>query len=190
MSLLHQNYNRQYRYHDNQGQQRHSNYDRRSQQYNRQETDQRWYSQTSQHVDNNNVNVLNALENYSTKQVLTQSMLNALQEYDRSDRKATIPWLDQVELVAERTGIDPLKVGISKLKGLALGDISTFHEEEGLSWHKFTQCLIEQYSNVPFVPDTMFAYSKISQWDNESTTWYLVRAKVLLEWIQCTSKLS
>ena len=92
-----------------------------------------------QNIDNNNVSVLNALENYSTKQVLTQSLLNALQEYDRSDREATIPWLDQVELVVERTGIDPLEVGISKLKGLALADISTFHKEEGLSWHKFRQ---------------------------------------------------
>ena len=38
---------------------------------------------------------------------------------------ATIPWLDQVELLAERTGNDPVDVGISKLKGLALDDINT-----------------------------------------------------------------
>ena len=36
----------------------------------------------------------------------------------------------------------------------------------------------------------MLMYSKISQWDDESTTWYLVRAKVLLEGIHWTSKLS
>ena len=64
-------------YHDNKVQQRHGTYDRRSQLYNRQEMDQRRYSQTSQLVDNNNVNVLNALENYSTKQALTQSTLIA-----------------------------------------------------------------------------------------------------------------
>ena len=46
------------------------------------------------------------------------------------------------------TGIDPLEIAISKLKGLALADISTIREEEGLSWHKFRQCLIEQYSNL------------------------------------------
>ena len=46
-------------------------------QYNRQETDQRRHPQNSKHVDNNNVNVLNALENYSHQTVaLTQSMLN------------------------------------------------------------------------------------------------------------------
>ena len=115
------------------------------------------------------------------KQALTQSMLNALQEYDRSDREATIPWLDQVELVAERTGIDPLEVGISKLEGLALANINTVCKEEGLSWHKCRQCLIEQYFNVLYVPDTMLAYSKISQQHDESTTGYLVRAKVLFE---------
>ena len=81
-------------YHDNQGQQRHSNYDRMPLQYNRQEADQRRYPQNSQHVSSNNGIVLNALENYSTKQALGQSMLNALQEYDGSDREATIPWLD------------------------------------------------------------------------------------------------
>ena len=104
--------------------------------------------------------------------------------------EATIPWLDQVELVAERTGIDPLQEGISKLKGLALANIITIHKDEGLSWHELRQCMIEQYSNVPYVPDTMFVYSMISQQDDNSTTWYLVRAKVLLEWIQQTFKLS
>ena len=136
------------------------------QQYNRQEMDQGRYSQSSQNIGNNNVSVLNALENYSTKQELTKSMFNILQEYDGSDRQATIPWLDQVELVAEGTGINPLEVGISKLKGLALADISTVHKEEGLSWHMFRQHLIEQYSNVLCVPDAMLAYSKISQQDD------------------------
>ena len=87
-------------------------------------------------------------------------------------------WSDQVELVAERTGFDLLEVGISKLKGLALGDISTIHKQEGLSWHKFRQHLIEQYSNVPYAPDAMVTYSKISQHDNDSTAQYLVRATV------------
>ena len=42
----------------------------------------------------------------------------------------TIPWLDQVELVAERTGNDLIEVGISKLRGLTLGDINTIRKEE------------------------------------------------------------
>ena len=32
----------------------------------------------------------------------------------------TIPWLGQVESVAERISIDPTEVGISKVKGLAV----------------------------------------------------------------------
>ena len=94
-----------------------------------------------------------------------------------------------MDLVAERTSCVPLEVGIGKLKGLALGDISAIHKEEGLSWHKFRQCLIQQYSNVPYTPDAMVTYSKISQ-DNEPTVQYLVRAKVLLECIHHMPKLS
>ena len=52
---------------------------------------------------------------------------------------AVIPWLDYVELVAERTGSDPVEVGTSKLKELALGDISTIRKEEGLTWNQFRQ---------------------------------------------------
>ena len=77
--------------------------------------------------------------------------------------------VDQVELITEMIGLDPLEVGINKLKRLALGDISTLHNEEGLSWHKFQQQLIEQSSNVPYAPDAMFTHSKISQQDNEPT---------------------
>ena len=44
-----------------------------------------------------------------------------------------LSWFDQVELVAERTGFEPLEVRISKLKGLTQGDISTICKEEGLS---------------------------------------------------------
>ena len=159
MSLVTQNYKRQYMYNDNHRQQRHGHYDRRFQQYNRQEINQRRYSQNPQNANNNNVYVINALENDSTKQALIQSTLNALQEYDGSNREASIPWLDQVELITENTSIYPLEIMISKLKGLALANISIIHKEEGLSWHKFKQCLIEQYLSVL---DAMLAYSKIS----------------------------
>ena len=65
-------------------------------------------------TDNNSTSlVLNALENFSAKQAIAQSTLNSIQEFVSSDREATIPWLDQVELVAERTGIAPLELGIS-----------------------------------------------------------------------------
>ena len=56
MSPVTQSYNRQHMYNDNQGHQRYSNYTRRSQQYNRQEMDQRYFH-SSQNIDNNNVSV-------------------------------------------------------------------------------------------------------------------------------------
>ena len=39
--------------------------------------------------------------------------------------EATISRLDQVELITENTGIEPLEIAISKLTGLALANIST-----------------------------------------------------------------
>ena len=133
--------------------------------------------------------VLNTFENFSVKQALTQSTLNSTQEFDGNDREATIPWLDQIEMVMERTGFDPLELGISKFKGLALGNVNTICKEEGLSWHKFRQHLIEQYSNIPNASDAMSAYSQITQQDDEPTAQNLIKAKALLEHILCTSKL-
>ena len=83
-------------------------------------------------------------------------------------------------MVAENTGIKPLEVGISKLNGLALGDITVIHKESHLMWYSFRQWLIEHYSNVPYASDTMYAYSHQMQGDEEPTTQYLSRAKVLL----------
>ena len=93
--------------------------------------DQRRYSNTYQNAYyNSTMVVLNALEKFSAKYALAQSTLNSIQEFDSSDREAPIPWLGQVELVAERTGIEPLEVGISKQRGLALGYVNTIHKEE------------------------------------------------------------
>ena len=72
-------------------------------------------------------------------QLLAQIELRSIQEFDENDTAATIHWLDQVKLVVERTGNNPVEVGISKLKGLVLGDINTIRKEEGLTWHKFRQ---------------------------------------------------
>ena len=70
------------------------------------------------------INALEGVTGKSSVQLLAQAALRSIQEFDGNDKTATIPWLDQVRLVAERTGNDPVKVGISKLKGLALGDIN------------------------------------------------------------------
>ena len=119
MSPVPQHYH-QHRQHDRQRQQRYNHYDWRFQHCSRQEPDHRRYSHTLPNTDNNSTSVvLHALEKFSAKQALAQSTCNSIQEFDGSNREATVPWLDQVELVAERMGIDPLEVGISNLKGLA-----------------------------------------------------------------------
>ena len=68
----------------------------------------------------------------------------------------------------ERTGDDPVEVGISKLKGLVLGDINTMEKEEGLMWYKFRQVLIKNYSNIPYISDAMVAYTNLTQQDDLS----------------------
>ena len=123
-------------------------------------------------------------------QPLAQALLVSIQEFDRKYKATTIPWLDQVELMVERAGNDPVQVGISKLKGLALCDVNTVRKEEGLMWHKFRQIMIENYSNITYAPDVMVTYSNLTKQDDESTSQYLIRAKVLLEHINHTSKLS
>ena len=151
-----------HRQHDIQGQWRYNHYNQRSQRCSRQEQDQRRYSHTLPNTDNNSTSVvLNAVEKLSAKQRLAQSTLNSIQEFDGNDMEATILWLDQVKLVAERTGIDSLEVGISKLKGLAPGNVKTIHKEQGLRWHMFRQCLIEQYSSVLYVSNVVFAYTQM-----------------------------
>ena len=47
-------------------------------------------------------------------------MMNSIQEFDSTNRKATIPWLDHVKAIAKKMGFDPLEVHMSKLKGTAL----------------------------------------------------------------------
>ena len=116
--------------------------------------------------------MINVLEYFTAKvavQLLSQAALRSIQEFDGNDKVATVPWLDEAELVAERTGNVPVKVGISNLKELALSDINTIRNEEGLMWHKFRQILIENYSNIPYVSDVMVAYMQLTQQDSEST---------------------
>ena len=125
--------------------------------------------------------MLNALENLKAKisvQPLAKVALGSIQEFDGNDKATTIPWLDQVMLVAERTGNDSVEVGISKFKGLGLGDINTNRKEEGSTWHKFRQILIENYSNVLYMSDAMVAYTNLTQQDYGSTSQCLIRANV------------
>ena len=116
-------YNGQYGYGDHQGWQRHS-LDRRPEFHKRQVNKQERFYQPSPNYTNN-PSFFNVFEGYSAIQGLAQMSLNSIKAYDRSDREVTISQLDHIELVAKKMGIDPLKVGISKLQGIALGDINT-----------------------------------------------------------------
>ena len=51
-------------------------------------------------------------------QPLAHAALGSIQELNGKDKSATIPWLDQVKLVAEKTGNDLVEVGITKLTEL------------------------------------------------------------------------
>ena len=135
---------------------------------------------------------LERLENFTLKvsvQLMAQLAQGSIPDFDGKDKTVTIPWLDQVEQAAERTGNNPVEVGVSKLKDLTLGYISMVRKEEGLMWHRFCQILIENYSNVPYVPNAIVAYNKWTQQDNEWMLQYLIRAIVLLEHINHTSEL-
>ena len=77
--------------------------------------------------------MLNALENFYSQNfsaAISPSVLRSIQEFNGNDKATTIPWLDQVKLVAERTDNDPVEVDISKLKGLVLGDIITIRRKK------------------------------------------------------------
>ena len=134
MSPIMPNCNGQHGYHKNQSWQD-NNFDRR------QVPEERRFSQSSYNNNENNPDFLYVLDGYSTKQALTQMSLNSIQEYDGRNKDAMIPWLDHIKMVVEKYGIDPLEVGISKLKGLALGNINVIHKEGNLTWYSFRQRL-------------------------------------------------
>ena len=53
-------------------------------------------------------------------QVLMQMAMKSIQQFDGTDREATIPWLDHDEAVARKRGFDPLEISMIKLKAMAL----------------------------------------------------------------------
>ena len=69
------------------------------------------------HINVNSPNFLHVSDSYSSKQAITQTTINPVLECDGSNKTSTILWLDPIEMVAENTGINPLKIGISKWKG-------------------------------------------------------------------------
>ena len=86
----------QLRHYDSQGHNRYNNYNRRSKHYKRPEADHGRYSQALPNKNNDSATVvINVLESFSAKQALAQYTLNAIQEFNGSDRESTLSWLDQ-----------------------------------------------------------------------------------------------
>ena len=135
------------------------------------------FSQLTPYYDSG-INIFNALEGYSLWQVLMQMVMNSIQEFNDTDREATIPWLDHIKAIARKTGSDPLEIGMSKLKGTALWDVNAISKEGNLSYFQFCQLLIKHYSNVPYVSDALNAYAHLLQGESKMVTWYVARAKV------------
>ena len=108
MSPIMPDYNN-HRYYDNQVWQG-SNFDRQVPEQ------RRFHTSAYSNINANNPNILHVLSSYSSKQALTQLTLKSIQEYDGTNKDAMIPWLEHIEMVAEKMGIDPLEVGISNLK--------------------------------------------------------------------------
>ena len=114
-------------------------------------------------------------------------LINLIQEFDGTNLEATIPWLDHIEGVAKKTGLDPVEIGMCKLKGMALCDVNAA-SKEGTLYFRFHQLLIEHYSNIPYMSDTLNAYAHLAQGEHELIAQYLTRAKVLLKCIHHIQK--
>ena len=71
-----------------------------------------------------------------------------------------------------------------------MDDVNAMHKGGNLTYYKVRQRLIEYCLNIPYVSDVTYAYSHLSQDDDETITQYLVMAKVLLECIHHTTKLA
>ena len=50
--------------------------------------------------------------------------MNSIQEFDDTNWEVTIPWLDHIKAVAKKTGFNPLEIGMSELKGMALCNVN------------------------------------------------------------------
>ena len=54
---------------------------------------------------NSGINIINALEGYSSQQVLTQMAMNSIQELNGTNQEATILRLDHVKAIAKKDGL-------------------------------------------------------------------------------------
>ena len=121
--------------------------------------DSNWRSSQPAPYCNSGVNIVNALDSYSSRQVLVQIMMNLIQEFDGTNQEATILWLDHVEGVTKKMGNNPLEISISKLKSMALHDVNAASKEDTLLYFQFHHLLIEHYSNNPYASDALIVYT-------------------------------
>ena len=56
--------------------------------------------------NNSGINIIHALEGYSSWQALIQMAVNSIQEFEGTNWEATIPWLDHIEAIAKKMGFD------------------------------------------------------------------------------------
>ena len=118
-----------------------------------------------------------------------QKVINSKQEFDGINPEATIPWLDHIESVTNKTGFDPVEVDMSKLKGSVLCNVNAASKEGPPLYFWFCLLLIEHYLNIPYASDALNTYVHLVQGKHESSMQYISRAKVLLECIHNTSKM-
>ena len=119
-------------------------------------------------------------------QPLVTAALSAIDWFDSTNKSNTMSWLEQVEVVVERNNQAPLEVDMARLKGALLCDI---HKMCDLNWMWLRKLLIENYSDTPYVSDTMAAYNRILQASDKWVSQYLICVKDYLECINHTSRL-
>ena len=61
-------------------------------------------------------------------QPLATVALSAIDWFDCTEKSNTMPWLEPVEVVAERNNQAPLEVGMAKLKGTPLHNVHKIHD--------------------------------------------------------------
>ena len=120
-------------------------------------------------------------------QPLATVALSAIHCFDGTDKSNTMPWLEQVEVVAERNNQTSLEVGMAKLKGTPICNV---HKIQDLTWPLLWKLLIENYSDTPYISDAMVANIRISQAEDESVWQYSIHAKDYLQCINHTSRLA
>ena len=95
-------------------------------------------------------------------------VMNSIQEFDGTKPEAITPWLDHIESVTNKTGFNPVEIGMSKLKGMVLHDVNAARKEGTLSYFWFQQLFIEHSLNIPYVSDALNAYPHLAQ---ANTNW-------------------